>query len=277
MKNERNYCNHYGKFTNNRIVKELSLGEAIYASHWRLPKHAHQNPTFCFILQGGYVESYDGTSLDCQPSNVQFQPAGETHTDYFGKKTVRIFIVELEPEWLTRTGADILVGNAPLVFQNNSLAWLMTKLRREFHSTDVEASLAIEGLVLELIAETSRNRTKFLECGSSNIGTAPRWLRQAKELLDEQFSESLTLSVVACAVGVHPVHLAHSFRRYYRFSVGEYLRVRRVEFAARQISGSTDTLVDIALSAGFANQAHFSRIFKQITGLSPAQYRVACR
>lgn len=277
MKSARDYCNHYGSFTKGRIIKGLSLGEAIYASHRRLPKHSHQYPSLCFILQGGYVESYDGASLDCQPSNVKFQPAGEAHTNFYGKKTVRIFIVELESAWLTRTGADVLVGNTPLVFQNNSLTWLMTKLRREFHSTDVEASLAIEGLVLELIAETSRNRTKFLECGSSGISAAPRWLKQAKELLDEQFSQPLTLSVVACAVGVHPVHLAHSFRRYYRFSVGEYLRARRVEFAARQISASADALANIALSAGFANQAHFSRIFKQITGLSPAKYRAACR
>jgi AraC family transcriptional regulator len=275
MKENRYYSNYHGKFINNRVVKGLSLGEAVYAPHLRLSKHSHRNPGFCLILQGEYVESYDGASLDCQPLNVKFQPAGEAHTDFYGNTTVRSFIVELESGWLKRTGADVLVGNSPLVFRNNSLTWLMTKLRKEFHSADVEASLAIEGLALELIAETSRNRAKF--SGKNSFSGEPRWLRQAKELLDEQFSESLTLSVVADAVGVHPVYLANSFRRHYQRSVGEYLRERRIEFASRRVSDSKDSIADIALSAGFSNQAHFSRVFKQITGMSPARYRAVCR
>jgi AraC-like DNA-binding protein len=51
---------------------------------------------------------------------------------------------------------------------------------------------------------------------------------------------NLSLSFIAQSVGVHPVHLAHSFRRYYRCSVGEYVRRLRIGFACRQLS-KTDT------------------------------------
>jgi AraC family transcriptional regulator len=259
-----------GEHMSSRILKGLSTAETVGAANLKLPLHSHRLAGFCLILQGGYTESYGKTAIECKPSSVKFHPAGEAHADFYGNKTVRNFIIEFEADWLTDMGANAFIENNPALFSNNSISWLMMKLREEFRSTDAESPLAIEGLVLQLIAEASRGK-KILEDG------CPRWLVLAKDLLDEQFSENLSLAFVAQSVGVHPVYLAHSFRSRYRCSVGEYLRRRRIEFACHKISASKDSLVDIALASGFSNQSHFSRIFKQITGMSPAQYRSVCR
>lgn len=271
MKARHPQCGYHGRFIKSRVVKDLPLAEAVYAPNLELPKHSHLHAGFCLILSGGYTESYGGTLLECRPSYVKFQPAGEVHSDVYGNERVHCFIVELKTEWLARTGAHELVGSDPLVFPGRSVAWLMMRLRRESLSADDEAPLAIEGLVLQLLAETSRGRKVLAE------GQHLRWLRRAREFLDEGFAQPLTLSAVAAAAGVHPVHLANSFRRQYRCSVGEYLRRRRVEFACQRISASKDSLADIALAAGFSNQAHFSRIFKRVTGMTPAQYRAAAK
>jgi AraC family transcriptional regulator len=267
MKEERVYRNYHGEFINSRVVKGLLLAEAVYASKLELPRHSHQHGGFCLILQGGYTESYGQTLLECEPSSVKFQPAGEEHSDVYGNQSVRCFIIELQSEWLTRMGAGLLVGNNPLVYKNSSVAWLMMRLRAASQSAEDESPLLIEGLVLELIAETSRNRKR------PPTGQPPLWLQQAREFIHEQFSDPLTLSIIAKVVGVHPVYLASSFRRYYRQSIGEYLRHRRVEFACHKIHMSDDSLVEIALAAGFANQSHFTQTFKRMTGLSPAKYR----
>jgi AraC family transcriptional regulator len=182
---------------------------------------------------------------------------------------MRCFIVELEEDWLARTGAGVLVEDGPRVFDDGQTAWLMARLRREFRLTDAEAALTIEGLVLELIAGTSRRRKLAAEDRQA------RWLRQAREFLDDSFSQPLTLSVIAQAVGVHPVYLANSFRRHYQCSVGEYLRRRRVEFACHRLSASKDSLTNVALAAGFSSHSHFSRTFKRVTGMTPAQYKAA--
>lgn len=269
MKKNRNHSSYHGEFINSRFVKGLFLAEALYAPNLKLHKHSHPNAGFCLIICGAYTESYERTSLECKQSYIKFQPAGEDHSDLYGNKSVHSFIIELELSWLNQMGANYLVGDNPVIFRNNSMAWLMMRLRKEFHSTDAAAPLVIEGLVLELIAEASRNRTKVL------ADKRPRWLRQAKEFIDEHYFEPLTLSAIAESVGVHPVYLANSFRRHYRCSIGEYLRQRRIESACHKISISKDSLVEIALASGFSNQSHFSRIFKQITGMSPAQYRAA--
>lgn len=264
--------NHYHAASINfRFVKELPLAEAEYAANLELPKHTHRHAGFCLILKGGYTESYGETVLDLCPSRVKFQPAGKPHSDIYGSERVHCFIVELEPEWLTRMGASAFVGNDPMVYREEAVVWTMMKLRKEFRSMDDEAQLAIEALTLDLVAQTSRNRKAFLQDNQLS------WLRQALEFINDQFSEPLTLSAVARSVSVHPVHLANTFRRRYGCTVCEYLRRRRVEFACNRISTSNDSLAEVALAAGFTNQSHFSRTFKQITGMTPGQYRTTFR
>lgn len=267
MKRNPTYFNHPNQCIDFSYIKGVSLAEAIYAPNLELPKHLHHNAGFCLTLRGSYIESEGNRVLECQPSDVKFNPAGDEHSNRYGSENVRVFVIELKKEWLARTGARNFVGNSPGVFRNNSIAWLMMKLRKEFHSRDLEASLAIEGIMLEIIAETSRNWAKFAE------DKCPRWLSQAKEFIDDCFYEPLTLSIIAETVGVHPVYLANTFKRHYQCSIGEYLRRRRIEFASQKLSTSKDELVDIALASGFSNQSHFSRIFKQVTGLTPLRYR----
>lgn len=271
MKDERIYRNYHGEFINSRVVKGLLLAEAVYASRLELPKHSHRHACFCLILQGGYTESYGKTLLECEPSFVKFQPAEEEHSDSYGNEMVRCFIIELHSEWLKQMGATSLVELNPLVYTNKSVAWLMMRLRAEFQSAEEESSLLIEGLVLELIAETFRGRRKL------SGPKPPFWLQRAEQLIREQFSCPLTLSLIASFVGVHPVYLASSFRRYYHQSVGEYVRHVRIEFACHKINTSDDALAEIALAAGFANQSHFTQTFKRTTGMSPAKYRAARR
>ncbi len=270
MKDEQVYCNYHGELIHSRVVNGLLLAEAEYASKLELPKHSHRHSGFCLILQGSYTEAYGKSLIECVPSSVKFQPAWEEHSDVYGNETVRCFIIELQSEWLTRMGASSLVGSAPLIDKGSSLAWLMMRLRAEFQSADDESPLLIEGLVLELIAETSRSRRKPFE------GQPPRWLHQAREFINDQFSHPLTLALIAGNVGVHPVYLASSFRRYFGQSVGEYLRQRRIEFACRKLQTSRD-LVEIALAAGFANQSHFNHTFKRLTGMTPTQFMAAQR
>ena len=78
---------------------------------------------------------------------------------------------------------------------------------------------------------------------------------------------------IAAQVGVHPVQLARAFRKRYRCSVGELQRRLRLEHASRQLVTTHRTLAEIALAAGFSDQAHFCRVFKAHTGLTPARFR----
>ena len=74
-------------------------------------------------------------------------------------------------------------------------------------------------------------------------------------------------------MGVHPAHLARCFKREYGQTVGEYARALRLEWAAEQLALDDASLAEIALGAGFADQSHFTRAFRQHAGVTPGRYR----
>jgi len=156
----------------------------------------------------------------------------------------------------------------PADFRNGILLRLTTRLYKEFCNLDELSSLVIEGLTLEILAETSRHALQ--DRAQQRL---PYWLAQARELLRDQFGENLSLASVAQAVGVHETHLSREFRRYFRCTVGEYIRLLRIDFACRQLSASDNPLAEIALAAGFFDQSHFARTFKSQTGMTPHEYR----
>jgi AraC family transcriptional regulator len=147
------------------------------------------------------------------------------------------------------------------------LAWLFMRIYNEFLRKDTASSVAIEGLMLELLAAVSRRQVGVSEM------RPPRWLRNVREILHSRFQEDLRLLPLSEEAGVHPVHLCREFRRYYQQTVGEYVRKLRIDYACQQMSNPVISLGEIASAAGFADHSHFARTFKRFVGMSPAAFR----
>jgi AraC family transcriptional regulator len=178
-----------------------------------------------------------------------------------------VFSVEIAPQWLGESPEYRAVLDQPADFQGGPLARLAFRLYREFRGPDIFSPLAVEGLMLEIAAERARR-----ECRPPGA-KSPRWLARAEEVLRARFVAPPSLGELACEVGVHPVHLARTFRAKLGCSVGDYGRQLRVEYACQRLSSSDAPLVDIALAAGFADQSHFARTFRRFRGLTPANFR----
>jgi AraC family transcriptional regulator len=103
----------------------------------------------------------------------------------------------------------------------------------------------------------------------------PGWLDRIDEMLRADFRSRLSLEDFANAVGQSPERVSSVFRRFYHHSIAEEQRRLRIEFACERLRDPDISLADIALDAGFSDQPHFSRAFKEITGITPARYRLA--
>ncbi len=255
-----------GTIVKRRFVPGLRLTETVLPQHSRTPKHYHDRGLVGWSLEGSYTNAYTRGTQDIQSSRIMFCPAGEPHTTLSEAGAVS-FALELEPGWADRFG-EVSLPVAPTVFELGSMASLMKKMHDEFSETDTPSALAIEGMVLEMIAVVMRFPK---EPGPRT----PRWLTQAREIVHERFREQITITGIAEQVQVHPVYLGNTFRQKYGHSIVDYLRELRVHHASRQLSESSDSLATIAQATGFSDQSHFSRVFKRITGMTPAAYR-AC-
>lgn len=272
MSTNRSLSRHSGAILNTQKVAEFTVTENAYQPQARLPQHSHNQACFCLVLQGAYTEIYQRRTLTCEPLSLVFRPAGELHSDHFSSLKARCFIIEFENSWLDRVHTYSAGLDGPRTFQQNSLVCLAVKLRKEIKRMDALTPLTIEGLMLEMMAEASR------QCGKTSRREAPPpWLAQVKEILREHSTERLTLGSLGESVGVHPVYLACAFRRHYRSTIGEYVRGLRVESARRELSKTNTPLSQIALTAGFTDQSQFSRTFKRFIGLTPSEYRKLSR
>ena len=100
----------------------------------------------------------------------------------------------------------------------------------------------------------------------------PGWLGDAMSLIERRYAEPLSLSLIATSIGVGRGALATAFRRFRATSVGETIRAVRVERAKALLTANMP-LTEIALACGFHDQAHFTRVFRRTTGLTPGAYR----
>jgi AraC family transcriptional regulator len=259
---------YFGAVTQRREVGGLLLTETRHPPHARIPPHAHHHAYFCLLRQGDYTETYGERTRSCRPLMLAYHPAEEVHSEQVQGNEARSFNVELNAAWSQR-----LLECAPLL-QNPTDAHggppvlLALRLHREFRLQDDVSPLAIEGLVLVILAELAR------------LATPPRlppWVGRARELLHDRFQENLGLAEIAAEVGVHPVYLASTFRRHFGQTVGDYLRRLRVEFACKQLTTGRAPLAEIALAAGFTDQSHFGRVFKRHLGTTPRAYREQVR
>jgi AraC family transcriptional regulator len=256
----------YGKIIETREVSGFILTETTYRPETKTPRHSHELGYFFTVLDGSYRETVGKTTREYTPLALAYRPGGEVHTHTCGRAGGRCFNIypvssERFSDCLEKLGAADVHGSL--------VPWLLTRLHREFRRTDGASPLAIEGLSLEILAEAARGPVNAAE------RRPPRWLEQARELLHARFDESLTLAEIADAVCVHPVYLARVFREQYGCTIGEYVRRLRIELACRQLATSDTPLVAIALTAGFADQSHFTKTFKRLVGVTPGQFRAA--
>jgi AraC family transcriptional regulator len=253
-------------------VGGFTVTEGIHHHGSELPWHHHETPTICFVLHGGFSEMWRGGSIACTSSTMKFTPAGERHWDRFSRGDVRGLLIEPSDAQVAAIRPHSAVLDERLSFQGGQVAGIAWRVYDEMRRMDATAPLAIEGLLLELVAAASRAREQN---GSS--GRRPHWLDEVREQIHLELGARPSLSGLAQSVGVHPVTLARAFRRAFGCTVGEYVRTLRIERATHQLAQTELSLAEIALGAGFSDQSHFSNLFRRHTGLSPFRYRQVVR
>jgi AraC family transcriptional regulator len=104
--------------------------------------------------------------------------------------------------------------------------------------------------------------------------TLPNWrLQRVDSFVKSHLSETVTLSDMASAAGLSPMHFAAQFWAATGYRPHQYLLLCRMERAKELMCDSSRSMLDIALDVGFQTQAHFSTVFKRMTGKTPGTYR----
>ena len=149
-------------------------------------------------------------------------------------------------------------------------ASLLNALRRPAEANQ----LFIDHMMLAFTAHVAEAYGGLQRIAEPARGGLASWqAKRACEKLESDLGGKLPLAQIAAGFGLSVSHFSRAFRISTGLPPHQWLLRQRVE-AAKQLMTVRDLpLSEIAISAGFANQSHFTRVFSAAVGISPAAWR----
>ena len=108
------------------------------------------------------------------------------------------------------------------------------------------------------------------------LRTAPKvspQIQACRDYIELHTGDQLTLEALARRTGYSEYHLSRKFREEMGLTITAYIRLARVERAKMLLVSTTRSLRDISDSLRFCSPSHFTRAFREFTGMTPAEYR----
>jgi AraC family transcriptional regulator len=242
------------------VIHEGSFDEELV-----IPVHVHDAPVVSLILRGVASEQVSEGTRELVAQDLILTPAFTPHA-YAFREPGKWLNMQFLDAWFTRVSDGQQLGQAKSQFiRNHSAAAWASRIHAEIHQRDTLSTLAIDGAMMLMMADIARAQI-------DGASTRPRWLRRVEEAIEASISSPPTVEELAAIAGVHPTHLLRTFRRYQGTTIANFVRRRRIERARTEVAQRKRPLSSIALDAGFADQSHFTRVFKQAFGETPGQY-----
>ncbi|MBP2637749.1 MAG: AraC family transcriptional regulator [Firmicutes bacterium] len=125
--------------------------------------------------------------------------------------------------------------------------------------------LAVVGDIFEEYAQTPPARLEF----NPDIEQA---VRKVQSYIEENYSAGFLLEDIAQLAHISPYHLLRQFSRIVGIPPHIYQQQVRIR-QAKQLLSQGCSILDTAMNTGFADQSHFSKVFKKLVGITPREYR----
>jgi AraC family transcriptional regulator len=237
------------------------------------PKHFHDAYAIHLHERGTMAFQYGQPQVALKPGNINVLAPGVVHMCLpAGEQALHYRCLFVSPAFLQYAVLDPGATRLPLferllcpgdveLFQ--SLGSAHRCLETEDDALEAE-TLLTSGLAA--LASYSGQRQARVKAGSE-----PRHVTIIREFLDANYDRRIALADLARLVGLNPVYLVRSFRSSVGLPPHTYQRQLRLS-RARQMLRSGTPPAEVAGMVGFADQSHLSRLFKQTTGVTPADY-----
>ncbi|HEY2581094.1 MAG TPA: AraC family transcriptional regulator [Mucilaginibacter sp.] len=226
--------------------------------------HAHSNPHITYLVAGGTREKRGTTFHERKAGDLVFFHSDEIHQNSHTPVNSVNINLEFDYHFLSglRTSEHDLES---LCRANNALVtFAMFQFYKELKISDSETELSVKSLTM-LFGSGDLERSSSTQL--------PMWVYKVKEALHDNWDNPISLDELAQFASVHPVTISRYFPRFFSVNVGEYRRMLKIEHALPLLKSNRHSLTEIAYLCGFADQSHFTRTMKRLTGFLPETYQ----
>ena len=132
--------------------------------------------------------------------------------------------------------------------------------------------LVSEGIALALVAAMVAPKPDETAPEAYCGGLTPSQMRRLRHLLQENPARRFLNAELAEAAGLSPSWFAQALKRTTGKSPLQWQQERRIDLAKQLLLQTEGGIAEVASEYGFADQAHFTRVFRQVTGTTPAAW-----
>lgn len=196
-------------------------------------------------------------------------------------ETSDVIVITLEParvERFAQTELGVLLDPQQLrdlpQFDDPDLCAAGVMLRDALESDDISSGVMFEAMsrvfLVKLLQRYGERRPEAVVL-SARFTSAH--YHRVLAFIRARLDQTITVDQMATEAGMSPSHFARVFKETLGTTPMQYVLAYRIEQAIKMMEDPSRALGDIALSCGFADQAHFSRSFKSVTGQTPRVFR----
>jgi len=250
-----------------------------------IPDHGHPSHFLNLLTHGNIKAQWttEGKSRSAHngPGTIYVLPVGTHDRLTWSGPTTRIILV-MEPRFLSRS----LEGTSHLKDVELTTHWnlrdrhiqaLMLALHADLEDGSPAGPLYGESLGLALAVYLVR-RYSVRNCGKPDYrGSMPTMrLNRTLEFINQNLTRDLRLWELAQVAGISPSYFCELFRASTGLPPYKYILRCRVERAKQYLRDPKITLACAGAAAGFADQSHFTKVFRRIVGVTPMRFRGGC-
>jgi AraC-like DNA-binding protein len=237
--------------------------------------HSHEHFSIGAITAGRSTYLHEQLEFQVSAGTVVLMNPGDVHAcNPIDDQPWSYLMLYVETPWLTDLQHQLGFGQDQ-AFRRFSITHL--------HDADLFAGL--KGLYEVLVDEQHDILRKHsaavefftdvqqrLNPGDQPLRESNFKLERAAEYIRDNCTQLLKLEDICAAAQLSPSYLIRAFKQHYGMTPHAFVLNQRIQFAREQLR-SGKLIADVALEAGFADQAHFQRVFKQHLAATPGQYK----
>lgn len=251
---------------------ELLKGFQVKHPH---PKHWHEEFHLCLIEQGTGQMFYRGAFHETHAGSLFIVHPGELHSNAATHPLGCTFrTLNVSPATLQR--ALLYVSDSqqmlpffptPIICDRDLLAsFQSTHASFEVSASQLERETLLFELLIKLISRHGENRVAMTKAGKE-----PEAIKLARQYLEENYAENISLETLARLTHLSPFHLNRVFSKAMGLPPHAFQTQVRL-LKARKFLAQGKTISEATYDTGFADQSHFTRHFKRIFGFTPSNF-----
>lgn len=273
--------NHFHPGSSDRVTfwtdpscEGLQAAAARFRNHCFRP-HTHDGLMIGLIDAGSKTFMREGKRFVAAPGTISVVNAGDLHTGSRAKgdelKYRALYVpVSLLAEVSGSKGPDAPPGFSSGVLEDARLFRALGAMHRSI--VEGGSRLERDQVILQAIRVLAGCYGSHWKPRHAIIAEAPNHVRAAYALIEAHFREELSVSDIATALDISPYHLMRQFRQHVGIPMHALQTQFRVELGKKLLSQGLPAS-EAALEAGFADQSHFSKRFKELVGAPPVSYQ----